>query len=403
MWDNKVIGGILLVSGTAIGAGMLALPVSTGLAGFLPAMLLFIASWILMTYTAFLMLEVNLWMGAGSNLISMAKRTLGRWGEVVSWITYLFLLYALTTAYVAGCGAVVAAMVHAMTGWTISNSMGAIPLLLLCSIFVYRGIVSVDQVNRILMLGLAICYGIIVVGVAPNVQLHPLEHVAWPALWVSVSLVVTSFGFHIIIPSLLSYMNYDIPKLKTTLLIGGTLPLITYVIWELLVLGVIPVEGEISLAQGFVDGVDGAQLLGKVLNKSWLSILVQAFSFFAIVTSFLGVSLSLTDFLSDGLKIKRNRTGKTLLYLLTFIPPILFTLTDPRAFFSALEYAGAFGVIILLGLLPALMVWSGRYYHRFESQYTAPGGKLALIAVIVISLAVIALEIVIKTGVYHGA
>ncbi len=33
--SSKVTGGILLVAGTGIGAGMLALPVSTGLAGFI--------------------------------------------------------------------------------------------------------------------------------------------------------------------------------------------------------------------------------------------------------------------------------------------------------------------------------------------------------------------------------
>ena len=34
--DNRLIGGILLVAGTAIGAGMLALPVSTSFGGFIP-------------------------------------------------------------------------------------------------------------------------------------------------------------------------------------------------------------------------------------------------------------------------------------------------------------------------------------------------------------------------------
>ena len=39
---GRLLGGILLVAGTAIGAGMLALPVSTGLAGFYPSLFLFL-------------------------------------------------------------------------------------------------------------------------------------------------------------------------------------------------------------------------------------------------------------------------------------------------------------------------------------------------------------------------
>src|SRR5206468_11353 len=108
-----------------------------------------------------------------------------------------------------------------------------------------------------------------------------------------------------------------------------------------------------------------------------IAMVARFFSFFAIVTSFLGVSLSLMDFLADGFGIKKTRTGRIALYLMTFVPPLLITLIDPRAFLSALEYAGAFGVVTLLGLFPALMVWSGRYQRHlaadvFDSAPTTP-------------------------------
>lgn len=38
---HRLIGGILLVAGTTIGAGMLALPIVTGFAGFWPSIALF--------------------------------------------------------------------------------------------------------------------------------------------------------------------------------------------------------------------------------------------------------------------------------------------------------------------------------------------------------------------------
>jgi tyrosine-specific transport protein len=80
------------------------------------------------------------------------------------------------------------------------------------------------------------------------------------------------------------------------------------------------------------------------------------------------------------------------------LPPFLISLVDPRAFLSALEYAGAFGVVILLGLFPALMVWSGRYhmYLPGPKDYKAPGGKAALLAAIAFSLVVVAVEIAVK-------
>lgn len=390
---NKILGGILLVAGTTIGAGMLALPVSTGLAGFIPSLVLLFGCWLFMTYTAFLMLEVNLWMDSNTNLISMAKKTLGRGGEIISWITYLFLLYALTTAYIAGSGPLTISVVKTLTGFVIPSYAGSIPLLLLFGFFVYKGTAAVDYANRLLMLGLMITYAIMILFLFPHVDNQMLRFADWPAVTIAVSLVVTSFGFHIIIPSLSTYLQRDVAQLKFVIIVGSIIPLIVYLIWVVLILGILPLEGQHGLLNGYEQGIDGAQLLSAHMNSHWLSTVASFFSFFAIVTSFLGVSLSLSDFLADGLKIKKTRTGRFGLYLLTFVPPVVFTLTDPRAFFTALEYAGAFGVIVLLGLLPALMVWRGRYCQKINAPYRAPGGKLVLLAVMAIALTVIGLEV----------
>ena len=392
---GKLIGGILLVSGTTIGAGMLALPVITGFAGFFPSIMLFVLYWIYMTFTAFLMLEVNLWMSEkNTNLISMARKTLGRWGEMVSWIAYLFLLYSLTTAYIAGSGPIVIDFVHALTGFSIPSYLGSLPLLLIFGLFVYRGTKHVDYVNRILMLGLVLAYALLVIFLTPHVKPELLFHTDWKYVLVATSIVATSFGFHIIIPSLTTYFHRDVEQLKKAIFIGSLIPLIVYIVWEFLTLGVIPLS---ALQEGYEVGANGATILSSILGNSVIAMVARFFSFFAIVTSFLGVSLSLFDFLSDGLKIQKDRPGRVLLYVVTFLPPIIFTLTDPRAFLSALENAGAFGVIVLLGLIPALMVWSGRYFKHYHSTFKAPGGKIALIITMVVSLFVIVLELYSKT------
>lgn len=397
---SKLIGGILLVAGTTIGAGMLALPVSTGMAGFFPSLLLFVFYWIYMTFTAFLLLEVNLWVGEGNNLISMASRTLGKWGQAISWLLYLFLLYSLTTAYIAGAGPIVIDGVEALTGIELPEWAGSVPLLVIFGFFVYKGTHSVDYINRLLMIGLAAAYVLLMVFLTPHVEGRLLKHVDWRYLLMGVSVIATSFGFHIIIPTLVSYLHGDIPKLKKVIWIGSAIPLLVYIVWEFLTLGIIPIEGKHGIWEGYVKGSNGANLLASFLKHSRIAIVARFFSFFAIVTSFLGVSLSLFDFLADGLKIRKTRRGRALLYVVTFLPPLLIALSDPRAFLSALEYAGAFGVVTLLGLLPALMVWSGRYRLLLSSKtaFRVPGGKPALLAAIVISLSVMAIEAAIKLG-----
>jgi tyrosine-specific transport protein len=110
----------------------------------------------------------------------------------------------------------------------------------------------------------------------------------------------------------------------------------------------------------------------------------------------LGVSISLMDFLADGLHVKKTPLGRLGLSLLTFAPPLYFAISYPRIFFIALGYAGGFGVAILLGLLPALMVWSGRYRLGLSGAYQAPGGKAALLAAMVVSAIVVANELYLK-------
>ena len=93
-----------------------------------------------------------------------------------------------------------------------------------------------------------------------------------------------------------------------------------------------------------------------------------------MLTAFLGVSLCLISFLADGLKIEQKGKHGLLLFLLTFLPPLLVVIYYPGAYIHALSYAGIFCVILLL-LLPTLMTVYGR--AKFSSPYTVPGGKLS--------------------------
>jgi tyrosine-specific transport protein len=348
-----------------------------------------------MTFTAFLILEVNLWMKEGSNLVSMAKLTLGRWGQAISWVVYLFLLYSLTTAYIAGSGPIIQGFMYSITGLKWPDWTGALPLLLLFGFFVYKGARLVDHANRLLMIGLILAYVAMIFFLTPHIDHELLSHVNWKYLWVGVSVIATSFGFHIIIPSLTTYLEADVAKLKKVIWMGSAIPLIVYLLWEYLILGIISLEGEHGIIRGYEKGIDCTCLLALIVGDSLIAVMARLFSLFAILTSFLGVSLSLSDCLADGLNIRKTRSGRLLLYGLTFLPPLVFTLTDPRAFLSALEYAGAFGVVVLLGLFPPIMVWSGRYYKKLSSpgSFTVPGGKWALVVPMLFSVVVIAIEL----------
>lgn len=396
--QNRLIGAILLVSGTTIGAGMLALPISTGLAGFIPSVVLMTAIWLFMLLTAFYLLEVNLRMPGESNIISMVHKTLGRPGEVVAWITYLLLLYTLLAAFLVGCSQLISDFVGSFTSYEFPGWFWPVAIFVVFGSFVYFGTEVVDFLNRFLMTGLVIAYVVLIVMGFFHVNLSFLTHHDWPLLISASSVVVTSFGYHIIIPTLSTYLEHDHRLMRKAIFIGSLIPFLIYLFWQFLSLGVVPIEGEVSLTTAAEQGLQITFFLKQIIASPLVGWAARGFAFFAIITTLIGVSLSLTDFLADGLKMKQTHKNRFFLLLCTFIPPLIFAVFYPQGFILALKYAGIW-VVILLALLPALMAWFERYGRKKErdllkAQYKVPGGKFGVGATIVLSVVLLIIEVV---------
>jgi tyrosine-specific transport protein len=133
--------------------------------------------------------------------------------------------------------------------------------------------------------------------------------------------------------------------------------------------------------------------LSAASGRSADTFFIKLFTSISVVTSFLGVSLCLVDFLADGLRIQKHGMPKFMLHVMTFAPPLLIVLFFQNIFVKALEYAGIYCVILLI-LLPAWMVWNGRYRRHIASGYQAPGGKVLAAFVIILSLILVALPFI---------
>lgn len=392
--SGSLVGAVLLIAGCCIGAGMLGLPVISALAGFKPSLLMFLVSWLFMTTTALLLLEVNIWFSAEVSIISMAGRTLGIGGKILSWLCFMFLFYALGVAYIAGSGELIANFMQEVVHVTIPNWVGSFVISLLFGLFVYLGTRAVDLFNRALMAGLITTYVLLVALGASHVESTNLQFVDWSAATFVLPVMIISFGFHNLIPSLSTYLQWDVKRLRLAILCGSALALSVYIVWEWLILGLVPIQKNGDFQQVLSEGEMATHFLKEAVGSSWVLNVAQYFAFFAIVTSFLGNSLSFVDFLADGLRIKKNRWGKLCLCILVIAPPFIFSLVYPHIFLSALNYAGAFGAVILFGILPALMVWSGRYYKQLGNTPLVPGGKWTLGAIIGFGVWLMLLQII---------
>jgi len=385
---SRVIGGILLIVGTSIGGGMLALPVANAATGFWQSSLFLLLCWLLTTIGAFFILEVNLYLPRGKNILSMAAATLGTPGLLIAWLSYLFLLYTLLSAYISGGADVFGGLIHPLNihapTWLLS--------ILFTSFFgwvVYGGIRQVDMVNRSLMFTKLITYFLLIVLIAPYVHVEHLNGGHARYITSSIMILFTSFGFAIIIPSLRDYFNDDVRTLKKVILLGSLIPLLCYIAWDAVIMGSIPSHGHpglIALLNDEHTTSSLALMLSKTVHNPLIITLFDFFTSICMLTAFLGVSLCLIAFLSDALNLKQQGKEGLGLFLLTFLPPLLIVLLYPNAYIFALRYAGFFCVILLL-LLPALMSYVGR--KHYPSSFVVPGGKTSQILVIVCSLALL--------------
>ncbi len=375
---GSVLGGALLVAGTCIGGGMLGLPVSTAEGGFWPSMGLFFVCWLCNLATALFIVEVTVWAGNESNFITMAQRSLGRLGKWACWILYPFLFYSLTVAYIAGGGDLLTDAV----GNTVPEWMGSVVLVLLFAPCVYVGARLVDRINSVLMLGLGMSFVLFVILGVGSIKWTLLERAEpMKVIW-ALPISFVSFAFQGLVPTLTNYLDRDPVRVRRALMLGSSVPLFVYGIWQMLILGIVPYEELMQYSNAVAP-------LKEALGRPVVALIAAFFAFFAITTSLLGVSLALLDFLADGLSIKKGPLNKVLLLSVIFIPPMIFSWTTPGLFLLALGYAGGLGTALLLNLIPVLMVWRVRPQ---VSLRLLPGGYPMLAIILLFILAEVVIQ-----------
>lgn len=384
--EGSLLGGTLLLTGSCIGAGMLGLPIMTGLSGFFPSLIAFFGAWAFMTLTGLLLVETNGWFSKRVNLVTMVGKTLGKKGKVACWVLYLFLFYSLLLAYIAGIGSLFSKILEQYFHMNFPDWGGSLFFVLLFGWIVYLGTRPVDLWNRFLMIGKIGSFLALVFWGARLVQPHLLERSAPEYVLFALPILVISFGFHNMIPSLTDYMKGDIKRTRLSIIFGGLFALVLYLIWQIIVLGIVPFGGEKGILANLQQGQEASQAIMGVLGSSWASYFATFLAFFAILTSFLAQALSLSHFLADGLKVSYKRHEEAWLVVLTLLPPLFLAILYPNIFLKALNFAGGICAVILFGIMPVLMVWKGRYKQKIESSYQVFGGKFLLVTLFVIAL-----------------
>ena len=358
---NKTVGSTLLVAGTMIGAGMLAMPLTSAGIGLTATVFLLIGLWAVLTFTALLFVELYQTADSDAGIGTLAAQYFGKAGRIISTAVLIVFLYALIAAYVSGGGSLLMDLLPAMGDKDTMNKIAVLVFTIFFGSFIVIGTHSVDKINRVLFFVMIATFILVLALMLPNIKFDNLMAIPIDnALIISASPVFfTAFGFHGSIPSLNKYLDGNVKSLRIAILVGSGITLFAYFLWQLSTHGLLSQNEFLQILRedATLNGLVKATL--EITQSPIIANAVKIFSTLALVTSFLGVALGLLECIEDLLKQSFDiHAGRISLGLMTFIPPVLFSLFYPEGFILALGYAGQmfafYAVVLPVALMRAL-------------------------------------------------
>ncbi len=401
---GSVLGSTALIAGTTVGAGILALPAVTLPSGIVPSTSGLIAVWLYALVSGLLVAEVTLntmrTEGHPSiGFLRVVEKILGKVGARIAGGAYLFMHYALLVAYITEGGEILGAAAAKIWGMQILPTwVGTTTFTLFFGGIMYLGREKFIEKLNSAFVGIVIVsfLGLLFLG-GRHIQSAQLLFQNWSALGSAISVMSVALFFQNVVPLVVTQLEGDARKIRQSIFIGSVIPLIMFLAWNAVILGSVSPD----MLNGTSDGrpvFDPLQILRAGGAGEWLGVLVSIFSEFAIATSFIGFVYGLLDLFKDIFLIAQGRlsTSRLPLYSLVLFPPMTLGTLNPSIFFTALDYTGTFSISVLGGIIPVLMSWKQRQEQENSdgrNQPLVPGGKVTLILMIGVALAMMGRQI----------
>lgn len=361
-----MMGSSLIIAGTALGAGMLAIPMVLAQFGLLYGTLLMVLICFGTTYAALLLLEATIKAGGGLGLNSIARKTLGKQGQLLTNGLLYALLICLLMAYILGAGDLLSKLLSNF-GIDITATSSQITFTLLAGAVVASGTGVIDKLNRALFFVMLASLFATMAFLAPSMTQENLMQVTshnHVDLIKTSAILFTSFGFMVVIPTLVSYNHEATDKqLRNMVIVGSLIPLVCYLCW------LFAVVGNLSEEQ-FRSFKNVSDLMAAFEAQSpWVGNVLSTFTGLALLTSFFGVAMALFNQNKD---MFNQNTAVT--YCISFILPLAGSLLAADKFLQVLNYAGII-LVFLAVFVPLVMVHKQRFMKVAEDRYSAEGGK----------------------------
>ena len=336
---QKLIHTIFLVTGTSIGAGLIALPmtvVNLGCGAFIGV----IAIMVWLAYqSSYMTSQLNVANKAPASIVELSRQRGGNMLFAVTLSSFYLLFFGLLTVYFSCMADTI--------GTFCGLSKTASVVLCGCGLLLLLNMQTraFSNLNSVFVLMLLAVIAVAVISIKHMPETVTKEVSCGTDEWIKmVPILFTSFGVQGSCAYFCSYLNNDLKRLKTAFLVGLSIPAVIYFLWTLCCLKTAMSYDAEFFQRLQAHEVSVGELIRFLCESSSLptmGVFLKLLTLFAVLTSTIGVALGLLQPLQAFLPQSVAKSA------LCFVP-VLINLTVAEAFLKVLSFGGMMLAILAI-------------------------------------------------------
>ncbi len=366
MPKTKLYGGISILIGVTIGAGILALPHAVANAGFLTGIIDLAAIGIAMLVLNLCLGEITLRTKGNHQLTGYCEKYLGKTGKHLMGASMVIGIYGAIIAYTIGGGQSIA-QIFGGNNWLWSTIFFLIGMAI-----IYKGLGALEKSEFTMEIIKLATFALIIALIFFSGKINSLNWTRFELnnLFLPYGVILFAYLGTTAIPEMREEMRGNWKQLKIAIIAGSTIPIFVYLLFAIAVVG--------------IGGQKTAEIatitIGQMLGTTGL-VLANIFAVLAMFTSFIALGYGLKEMYHYDYKINVNTS-----FLLTFAIPQLLLLVGMQSFAKTLEITGAISGG-LAGVLVVLMHIRAKKFGDRKPEYSINPtllGSILLMAMFII-------------------
>ena len=377
---KKQLSAISLLAGTAIGSGMLSLPLVLAKYGLLFGCAMMIAFIWVAYFSSIIRSELNIYSQSDFSLKDVGTYFSGKIASQIGSVSLKLLSYSLIAAYLHGLASLLNLFLTVDLKCLIVL-ISAITILLL-----YFSNSLISKINKALFICLISVFILVTLGMLLKSGLGELkipgaQKLSLDSFALALPIIFTSFGFQGSLHSLTKFVNNDRNIIKKACLFGSIIPAIVYILWLCSTILIIYNNDPAlfgKMTHGDIEISEMIMCLSHISNLPYLKNMFWIISLLALLTSIIGVGIALFD--------EWNRTiGKVPSALITILPSAIVAICVPNAFIKILGVSGMILAVLAI-FLPTFLYFKMLKKHK-EIVISFPK-KCGIVTLVIVGIAI---------------